>query len=61
MVKIFKKYGEILEIGLHLTIDGGWFTGKGFVTLHKKNDTIYEELTPQIASWDEEVKLHLFY
>jgi hypothetical protein len=29
--------------------------------LHKKNDTIYEELTPQIASWDEEVKLHLFY
>jgi hypothetical protein len=61
MIQIFKKYGEILEIGLHHVIDGGWFTGKGFVTLNKKKDTTYAELTPQIASWDAEVKLHLVY
>lgn len=62
MIDTFKKYGEILEIGIYRTNDGGWFTGKGFVTLHKhKYDSMYHQLAPQIISWKAHIKLHLAY
>jgi hypothetical protein len=43
MIGLFKKYGIILEIGIHHVIDGGWFTGKGFATLGITNDGRYKK------------------
>ncbi|KAG2195366.1 hypothetical protein INT47_004474 [Mucor saturninus] len=62
MIDIFKQYGEILKIGIYRVTDGGWFTGKGFVTLRKhKSDLMYHQLAPQITSWKANTKLHLAY
>ncbi|KAG0933078.1 hypothetical protein G6F57_010348 [Rhizopus arrhizus] len=43
MIQLFEKYGSILEIGLHHTVDGG----------------CYGPLTPQIPSWEQDHYLHI--
>ncbi|KAG0928464.1 hypothetical protein G6F32_012565 [Rhizopus arrhizus] len=53
MIQLFEKYESILEIGLHHTVDGGWFNGRGYVTLVKDKAKNYEPLTPQIPSWEQ--------
>jgi hypothetical protein len=50
MIQLFEKYGRILKIGLHHTVDGGWFNGRGYVTLIKDKIKSYKSLTPQIPS-----------
>ncbi|KAG1379608.1 hypothetical protein G6F61_004793 [Rhizopus arrhizus] len=45
MIQLFEKYGSILEIGFHHTVDGDWFNGKVCVTLVKDKTKIYEPLT----------------
>jgi hypothetical protein len=49
-MELFKQFGEILKIGLHHVVVGGWFTGKGFVTLNKNKSEKYLDLAPQIPS-----------
>ncbi|KAG1106842.1 hypothetical protein G6F40_010339 [Rhizopus arrhizus] len=61
MIQLFEKYGSILEIGLHHTVDGGWFNGRGYVTLVKDKAKNYEPLTPQIPSWEQDHNLHIVW
>ncbi|KAG1040676.1 hypothetical protein G6F43_012242 [Rhizopus delemar] len=61
MIQLFEKYGSILEIGLHHTVDGGWFNGRGYVTLVKDKVKSYEPLTPQIPSWEQDQYLHIVW
>ncbi|KAG1001655.1 hypothetical protein G6F27_012671 [Rhizopus arrhizus] len=61
MIQLFEKYGSILEIGLHHTVDGGWFNGRGYVTLVKDKAKNYEPLTPQIPSWEQGHYLHIVW
>ncbi|KAK4512321.1 uncharacterized protein ATC70_003019 [Mucor velutinosus] len=62
MVETFQKYGDILNLGLSYTKDGGWFTGCGFVTLNKDKLKNYAaELTPQIQFGNFKEKLHLVW
>ncbi|KAG1127987.1 hypothetical protein G6F42_006385 [Rhizopus arrhizus] len=61
MIQLFEKYGSILEIGLHHTVDGGWFNGRGYVTLVKNKTKSYEPLTPQIPSWEQDHYLHIVW
>ncbi|KAG0863403.1 hypothetical protein G6F16_011832 [Rhizopus arrhizus] len=61
MIQLFEKYGSILEIGLHHTVDGGWFNGRGYVTLVKDKTKSYETLTPQIPSWEQDHNLHIVW
>ncbi|KAG1123270.1 hypothetical protein G6F42_010706 [Rhizopus arrhizus] len=53
MIQLFEKYGSILEIGLHHIVNGGWFNGRGYVTLVKDKTKNYEPLTPQTPSWEQ--------
>ncbi|KAG0751781.1 hypothetical protein G6F22_015171 [Rhizopus arrhizus] len=61
MIQLFEKYESILEIGLHHTVDGGWFNGRGYVTLVKDKAKNYEPLTPQIPSWEQGQYLHIVW
>ncbi|KAG1147274.1 hypothetical protein G6F37_007851 [Rhizopus arrhizus] len=61
MIQLFEKYGSILEIGLHHTVDGGWFNGRGYVTLVKDKTKSYEPLTPQVPSWEQGHYLHIVW
>lgn len=63
LIEIFQKYGEILEIGLHHTVEGNWFVGKGFVTLCKPKDKehLFKELQARIPAWEGAEELHLVY
>ncbi|KAG0898046.1 hypothetical protein G6F34_005947 [Rhizopus arrhizus] len=61
MIQLFEKYGSILEIGLHHTVDGGWFNGRGYVTLVKDKTKNYEPLTSQIPSWEQDHNLHIVW
>ncbi|KAG1626189.1 hypothetical protein G6F44_012496 [Rhizopus delemar] len=61
MIRLFEKYGSILEIGFHHTVDGGWCNGRGYVTLVKDRTKNYEPLTPQISSWEQDHYLHIVW
>ncbi|KAG1340782.1 hypothetical protein G6F62_005301 [Rhizopus arrhizus] len=61
MIQLFEKYGSNLKIGLHHTVDGGWFNGRGYVTLVKDKTKNYEPLTPQIPSWEQDHNLHIVW
>ncbi|GAN04231.1 hypothetical protein MAM1_0058d03691 [Mucor ambiguus] len=41
LMEIFKAYGDILGIGLHHVVDGGWFNNKGFVAYCKPKGGTY--------------------
>jgi hypothetical protein len=61
MIQLFEKYGSVLEIGPHHTVDGGWFNGRGYVTLVKGKTKNYEPLTPQVPSWEQGHYLHIVW
>ncbi|EIE82085.1 hypothetical protein G6F46_007349 [Rhizopus delemar] len=61
VIQLFEKYGGILEIGLHYTVDGGWFNGRRYVTLVIDKTKNYEHLTPQIPSWEQDHYLHIVW
>jgi hypothetical protein len=61
MLKIFVKYGEILEMGLLYKADSQYFNGRGFVILNLIPGEIFEKLVPQIDSWGSKETLKLTY
>ncbi|KAK4517761.1 uncharacterized protein ATC70_001105 [Mucor velutinosus] len=51
LIKIFERYGDILNIGISKSGDSDWLTGRGFTTLNRdklKESTYANILTPQV-------------